>query len=75
MMIQGNAARQLPASRIINDHCSSHLRGLYDGLHFAAVFHPSAGAFSQKKVDGSFVVVVTTFQKSICLKQKLQPIF
>jgi hypothetical protein len=74
MVIQGNATSQLSAPRIINDHRSSHLGDLYDGLRFAAVFHPSASAFGQKKVDGSFIVVVTPFQKCEFLKQELQPI-
>ena len=71
MKLQVKARGELTAPRIINDDSCAILRGLHDGLNFAAVFPTLPGAFRQEKINRSLVVAITTLKEGIRVEARL----
>jgi hypothetical protein len=65
---------EFPAPRIVNDHRRAELGSLYDCLNFSPIPHALPSSLGQEEIDGALVVVVTTLEKRVSIKEELKAI-
>jgi len=65
MVLQPASIGQFAAPRVINNHCSSEIRGLDDGLGLPTVLQPFPFMLYQENVNGNSVVVIAACNECV----------